>query len=289
MKRLSLFCGALIASVLTLNATVLYEGEAKTIANWDVNLQLSNEELPNLEEGCLIAVTVSAIAKDVENNQIPAISIQNGAWRDMNCGEYDIETGVHTFVLTKAQVDTIANTGGIIIRGSYYSYTKVELLYPQNLWTGTLSDNAGWAQSDELSKDLFATIKEGTIIGVVVSAINNGETWHQFSIRGREDDDANWERLETILSKSVSETGTYPFVLTAAQATSFREKNIGITAQYLDITALTTYVATHKVDPTTAVENIQGDKINSTKVLRNGQLLILRGKKVYTVNGAEIR
>ena len=289
MKKITLFCGALLASVMTLNATVLYEGEAKTIANWDVNLQVSNEELPNLEEGCLIAVTVSATAKDEENNHIPAISIQNGAWRDMNCGEYDIETGVHAFVLTKDQVDTIANTGGIIIRGSYYSYTKVELLYPDTLWTGTLSDNKGWEQSAELSKDLFTTIEEGSIVGVVVSAINDGATWHQYSIRGREDEDLDWEHLETILSQFASNVGTYLFVLTADQATSFREKNIGITAQYLDITALTTYVATRKTGPTTATENVQGNKVQGTKVLRNGQLLILRGGNVYTVNGQIVK
>ena len=39
----------------------------------------------------------------------------------------------------------------------------------------------------------------------------------------------------------------------------------------------------------TAVENVQTNQLQSTKVLRDGQLLILRGDKVYTVTGQEVR
>ena len=35
----------------------------------------------------------------------------------------------------------------------------------------------------------------------------------------------------------------------------------------------------------TAVENVQGDKVQSTKVLRNGQMLIFRGGRTYDVTG----
>ena len=35
----------------------------------------------------------------------------------------------------------------------------------------------------------------------------------------------------------------------------------------------------------TAVENVQGDKVQSTKVLRNGQMLIYRGGRTYDVTG----
>lgn len=282
MKRLSLFCGALIASVLTLNAEVVYNGEAHNVESWNAKqLPVADYSvLATAKAGDALVINVTAVEDGAR------IALQSKDWHGWT-DKYDVTVGRHAFVLTEATADSVRK--GLIVTGEKYTFDKVELLYPKNLWTGTLSDNAGWAQSDELSKDLFTKIDEGSIVGVVVSAINNGETWHQFSIRGREDDDANWERLETILSKSVSETGTYPFVLTADQATSFRDKNIGLTAQYLDITALTTYVDTRSDGPSTAVENIQGDKTNCTKVLRNGQLLILRGEKVYTVNGAEIR
>ena len=40
---------------------------------------------------------------------------------------------------------------------------------------------------------------------------------------------------------------------------------------------------------TTAVENVQTNQLQSTKVIRNGQLLILRGDKTFTVTGAEVK
>jgi len=39
----------------------------------------------------------------------------------------------------------------------------------------------------------------------------------------------------------------------------------------------------------TAVDTIQEHNAQTTKILRNGQILILRGNKVYTVTGQEVR
>ena len=38
-----------------------------------------------------------------------------------------------------------------------------------------------------------------------------------------------------------------------------------------------------------AIENVSSDNISATKVMRDGQLIILRGEKAYTVSGTEIR
>ena len=40
---------------------------------------------------------------------------------------------------------------------------------------------------------------------------------------------------------------------------------------------------------TTDVDNVQGNDVQCTKVIRNGQIYILRGEKVYTVTGEEVR
>ncbi|MBO5619905.1 MAG: leucine-rich repeat protein [Paludibacteraceae bacterium] len=39
----------------------------------------------------------------------------------------------------------------------------------------------------------------------------------------------------------------------------------------------------------TAVDNVPGNQVQSTKVLRNGQIFILRGEKTYSITGSEIR
>ena len=38
-----------------------------------------------------------------------------------------------------------------------------------------------------------------------------------------------------------------------------------------------------------AVENVSAEKVNGTKVLRNGVLLIQRGEKLYTITGQEVK
>jgi hypothetical protein len=106
-----------------------------------------------------------------------------------------------------------------------------------------VSDNTGWKQSDELSKAVFAELTEGAVLGITISAINDGESYHQYIIRGREDEDSDWANLETIINKYVSTTGTYAHVLSAANAVSMKEKNIDIAAQYLNISAIHTYTA----------------------------------------------
>ena len=40
---------------------------------------------------------------------------------------------------------------------------------------------------------------------------------------------------------------------------------------------------------TTAVENVQTNHVQATKVIRDGQILILRGEKTFTVTGAEVK
>ena len=37
------------------------------------------------------------------------------------------------------------------------------------------------------------------------------------------------------------------------------------------------------------IENVQGDEVQSTKVIKDGQVLILRGEKVYTIDGRKVR
>ena len=45
----------------------------------------------------------------------------------------------------------------------------------------------------------------------------------------------------------------------------------------------------NEYDVPTGTDNVESDKIQSTKVLRNGQIYILRGEKVYTLQGLEVR
>jgi uncharacterized protein YjdB len=61
---------------------------------------------------------------------------------------------------------------------------------------------------------------------------------------------------------------------------------------YKASSAVPVYVYVRKyVDPNppTGMEEVQGDNVQSTKELRNGQIVILRGDKAYTITGQELR
>ena len=51
----------------------------------------------------------------------------------------------------------------------------------------------------------------------------------------------------------------------------------------------TTYLNKNWIKLETGIENVQSDKVQSTKIFRDGQCLILRGDKTYTVQGQEVK
>lgn len=282
-KTLTLF--SLLLLMVAVHAEIVYNGDSHNVASWNAK-QMPVADFPvlaNASAGDVIAITVT----DVDGSG--RICLQNTAWQGLGYDAYEVTTGVYPFVLTAAAAEEL-KTNGLIVTGENYTFNKVELLYQRTLWTGSLSDNSGWAQSDELPKDLFTGLAENAIVGVNVSAINDGETWHQYSIRGREDTDRGWEHLETILSKSVESVGTYAHVLTAGKAQSMREKNIGLTAQYLAINAIYTYVTEKGLTPlwsgtqvigewSNELDNIPASKLTGLKV---GNILCVRVSAIGT-------
>lgn len=282
-KTLTLF--SLLFLMVAVHAEIVYNGDSHNVASWNAK-QMPVADFPvlaNASAGDVIAITVT----DVDGSG--RICLQNTAWQGLGYDAYEVTTGVYPFVLTAAAAEEL-KTNGLIVTGENYTFNKVELLYQRTLWTGSLSDNSGWAQSDELPKDLFTGLAENAIVGVNVSAINDGETWHQYSIRGRENADSGWEHLETILSKSVESVGTYAHVLTAGKAQSMREKNIGLTAQYLAINAIYTYVTEKGLTPlwsgtqvigewSNELDNIPASKLTGLKV---GNILCVRVSAIGT-------
>lgn len=238
MRKFFTLVALLACAVIGSQAEVVFSGDAHNVAGWNAK-QMPVAEFPvlaNASAGDVIVITVTAVEDGAR------ICLQNTAWQGLGYDEYNVETGVYPFVLTEDAATEVKNNG-IIVTGQNYSFNKVELLYQKTLWTGEVSDNTGWKQSDELSKAVFAELTEGAVLGITISAINDGESYHQYIIRGREDEDSDWANLETIINKYVSATGTYAHVLSAANAVSMKEKNIDIAAQYLNISAIHTYTA----------------------------------------------
>ena len=64
---------------------------------------------------------------------------------------------------------------------------------------------------------------------------------------------------------------------------------IGWSKPITNITADLTVIAQYKQNPGTGVSEVQGDQVQSTKVLRDGVLYIERNGKVYDVVGREVK
>lgn len=227
-KRMMMLLVMTLAIMTNVKAEVVFSGE-HNVASWNAK-QLPVGDyavLAKASAGDVIAVTLTAVEDGAR------ITLQDTDWQGM-VDEYNCAVGKHYFALTEAMA-TKLNEGGLIVTGEKYTFDKVELLYKKTLWEGTVDDNAGWTQSDALDNNIFASLTEGSLLGINVTAINDGETWHQTALR------ANYEGL---LGSGASEAGILLFELTAAQASSLQVSTVDITAQYLCVSALYTWIET---------------------------------------------
>ena len=159
-----------------LRAEVVFSGE-HNVGSWNAKqLPVGNYAvLAKASAGDVIAVTLTAVEDGAR------ITLQDTDWQGV-ADEYNCAVGKHYFALTEAMA-TKLREGGLIVTGEKYTFDKVELLYKKTLWEGTVDDNTGWGQSDALENGLFAGLEEGSVLGIDVTAINDGASWHQMALR----------------------------------------------------------------------------------------------------------
>lgn len=227
MRKIFLFISAVMMSVLSLQAEIIFSGDAHNTGSWNAK-QMPIADFPVLAKasaGDLIVITVS------EAETGGRICLQNTAWAGLGYDEYNVVAGVYPFVLT-AEAAAEVNTNGLIVTGEKYTFSKVELLYQRTLWTGSVDATDNWQQSEALNNDLFAFLKEGDFLGVTVSEIHESE-WHQYSIR------KNYET--NIIEHLMNEAKTGVDRLSASVVTSLKTDVIILVSSYLHATAIHTY------------------------------------------------
>ena len=282
MRKLFLFIGAVMLSAMSMQAEIVFSGDAHNTGSWNAK-QMPVADFPVLAKasaGDLIVITVS------EAETGGRICLQNTAWAGLGYDEYNVVAGVYPFVLTAAAA-TEVKTNGLIVTGENYTFDKVELLYKKTLWEGSVydSENPGWGQSDALANTLFADLQEGDLLGVTVSELHGDGGWYQYNFR------ANWET--NILEHQIYAAGTYAEALTAAQVTSLQNDVIALVTNYATATAIHTYVETKDVtlwSGTQKVEDWSGSvRIDASKLtdLKVGNILcvnvseLTEGGQVY--------
>ena len=164
-KLLTILILLLTVCNLSINAEVVYSGDAHNVASWQAK-QLTVANYPVLataSAGDVIAVTVSAVEDGAR------ICLQKTAYESFSQSydEYNCTTGTYYFVLNSIDAAEVA-TNGLNVSGEKYWFNKVELLYKKTLWTGALNGTTDWEQSDALDKSLFSSLSAGKLLGIGV-------------------------------------------------------------------------------------------------------------------------
>ena len=101
----------------------------------------------------------------------------------------------------------------------------------------------------------------------------------------------NWDGTE--LQKSQVATGTIPEYTGETPVRPGDDQYTytfkGWTPELAEVTEDAVYTAEFTAEEATAILHIESDQVQCTKILRDGQILILRGDKTYTLTGAEVR
>ena len=223
---LTVFCSEI-------KAEVVYNGDAQEIVNWNY-LQLPVANYSVLAKACAGDVIVVTVSNAEDGARVV---LKDSEWADFD-GKDISDAGKYCFVLSAENAAKVA-AGGLIISGVNYTFNKVELYYYKStIWSGEVNDNQGWTQSSALSgSTIFNGFTEGMPLGITISAINDGETWHQYAVRKIVD-----ETYTNVVSGPVSEAKTVAHILTSEDINDIKGNNFDIAAQYLCVSALHTYV-----------------------------------------------
>ena len=282
---------ALCLSVLMLNAktveTTLWEGE------YTDGVEINSATIATFKAGDILRVYVTVPegganfkivykgAPDWSETTIPSI---NNQWPWVNGGETYKE-----FALTAEDLTAFAGKNIYVYKGDNSEITKVSLITEEKDMSETTLWEGEYSGEIELNAETVASFKADDILRVYVTVPEGGANF-KIVYKGAPD----WSET-TIPSIGnqwpwVNGGETYKeFVLTEADLAAFAGKNIFI---YQGDNSIITKVSLLSEDQggTTAIENAASATLGgSQKIIRNGQLLILRGEKVYTVTGAEIR
>lgn len=137
----------------------------------------------------------------------------------------------------------------------------------------------------EKAKSDDASIKELKIENEVITAVND-----TFSYEVPAEANLSDASVEFVLNhENATASKTSPFLVKVpASGEAATEEELVVTAED-EITIKTYIISVSRAAEEQGLWDVQGDKVQSTKVLRDGQMYILRGEKTYTIVGAEMK
>jgi len=283
MKKLFITLSAVIMA-LSLNATEIWTG-SKHVSWDDGGIDIAANLFNDAVAGQKIVVTYSDATDGIEFkllevwNHLPGS--REAAWISGN--------GTYVQFLTQAAVDSL-KAHGLQVIGANFNCTKVELLDGKTLkegitvWTGYF-----WADSWstlELYRDGYAGVDFNSVSAIrFYSEAASGDYVLNF-LKG-------WGEGEKFAdqTKMTDGEGYKELALTDELRTAIAEANhwmIQFNKEELAAFNVTDIVLVPKSGGTTAIDNTNADA-KTTKILRNGQVLILKGQSTYNILGMKVK
>ena len=281
---------ALCLSVLMLNAktveTTLWEGvyageielNATTIASFKAG-DILRVYVTVPESGANFKICYKG-APDWSETTIPSLDSQ---WPWVNGGET-----YKDITLTEADLTAMTGKNIYIYKGENSTIVKVSLLTEKKemkettLWEGTYSDGV------ELNAETVASFKAGDVLRVYVTVPEGGANF-KIVYKGAPD----WSETTIPSMESqwpwVNGGETYKDItLTETDLTAMTGKNIYI-YKGENSTIVKVSLLTEDQGGTTGLGEVQGDKVQSTKVIENGVLYIMYKGTMYDVRGNVVK
>ena len=280
------------------DTTTLWEDEAGVEMAWNEICEQDTAIGHQLGEKDKIIVTVSAKNPDTEWPKVilrNAISeeVTNELLNDINAFPYEV-----AFTLTAAQADAlqdgfrISGDGVTITQVAVYKYKAGENPQPEGkeyeyrtVWAGDVA--ISWNQevyegiefdTYTVQADMLAGIQEEDSIKIYYAEAISGA---QFALTYKAGNEWTWTDL------TVTDADGFFAYKVASEELAMDIADHGLVVRGQGYHLARIVLGTPK--NTTGIESAQNSASGSQKILRNGQLLILRNGVSYTINGQKIQ
>lgn len=283
---------------------ILWEGTQVLGAEGNDGFGIEAAKLQNLALNDSIAITITDLTDSYCQINIAA----NDPWTAIPGTNWESLTAAGTYRYAVADADLVANikTSGLTIQGKLCTVTKLQLLpyqepgddpEPQpepetpaeyaftNVWTGdfAISWNAEEYPGEQfdtynVQQDMLAGLaKDDSIKIYYAEAIENA----QFALTYKAGDEWSWTELTITNHDSF-----FAYKVASNEiAQDIADHGLVIRGQGYHLTSI---VIGKPKSGTTAIEDVQHHYVRSNKVLRNGQLYILRDGKTFNALGQMI-
>lgn len=280
-------------------AETLWEGTKVLGPAGDDSFGIDAAKLQHLEPNDSIAITIIDLTDSYCQINIAA----NDPWTSIPGTNWEALTAAGTYRYAVADADLIANikASGLTIQGKLCTVTKLELLPYQeptpgpepgtreyedtDVWTGdiAISWNPEEYAGTELDtynvrQDMLAGVAKDDSIKIYYAEAIEGA---QFALTYKAGESWSWTDL------AISQHNGFYAYKVASDAIAQDIADHGLVIRGQGYHAIRIVIG--KPKSTTGIDDVQGNNVRSTKVLRNGMLLIECDGKTYNMFGQKLK